>query len=108
MTIKDIIQHWRERKQKFKDEDMHERHTYLRKQKKISPEERELQRYIEEERQERIKKMVKAKRLQKTREDMFGTKHNALYAENVMVGHRKLFTNDNNIFARKQKGGKKK
>jgi hypothetical protein len=104
MTIKDILQRWKDRKEQFKTEDAHDRHIYLREQRKITPEERELNRYLEEKRQDKIKERVKKIRSERNTEALFSNKHNLLYAKNIMVGHKKIFSNDKNIF----KGGKKR
>lgn len=59
--------------------------------------ERELERYYEEERQKQIKLQLEAFRKQKQRE--FWSENKNWHNKNIMVGHKKILTNDNHMFS---------
>lgn len=99
MTLKDIIGKLYNKKEKFKEmED--EVHFQRRIQEKMkSADERELERYIEENRQARIKAQLGKIRKDKQKAMWHGK--TALDAPNVIVGHKNLMRQPN-IFVHNQ------
>jgi len=92
MGFKDFLARLREKKEGIKDMEMMQNAQERFEAKKLSSEERELGDYLEEDRQKKIKELVKKIRHDKNRETWSGRKFNPIFAENVIANQPKLFS----------------
>jgi hypothetical protein len=106
MTIKEFIQKFNSGgkiiKERIKQIDIEDRAENIVQSRKLSANERELNRYIKEEREKSIKQELDIVRKERQREINFD--HNALNAKNIIAGGdnllkaKKIFTNHKNMF----------
>lgn len=96
--IKNAISNWKAKKEEFKQLQRQRRMEKALNERELSSEERELNDYLERQRQARIKELVKKHRENLTHEFIFSKDGQPLAAPNVMKNHKKIFSEDNNIF----------
>ena len=107
MGIKEILQHFKEgsqrRKEMIKELDERIRIQKIVEDRQKSANERELERYLKEQREARIKKQLDRERKRRERDIKFG--HNPLDIPNIMkakwevMKEKNMFQNNQNIFS---------
>lgn len=93
--IQDLIRRRKEKKEAFKRMQMQDRMENALEERKLSNDERFFLRWQEEERQKRLKEIVKRIKHKQDREFWSGKKNNAVFASNI-------FRNNENIFRHSQ------
>ncbi|MCK9371138.1 hypothetical protein M0R04_14595 [Candidatus Dojkabacteria bacterium] len=93
--LKEMLQRYREKKNKFKEYQTEDRIQTLVEQRKKSSNERELEEYIEEDRQRKIDRAVKLYRMKKKAE---ARNMNMLKGKNIFKGHKSILTNNEKLF----------
>lgn len=105
MVLKEIIAKMREKKERFKemkDEDQMQETLATRKK---NSNERELDRFMEEERQKEIKIQLETFRMRRKDE---ARKENMLKGKNIFAGHKSILTDNKKLFSTRNnihKGG---
>ena len=96
-----IIQNFlKQRKERKEEEEGFKRTQHIQErfeEKKLSSNERELRRWLEEERQKRIKAALEKFRKRENDEIWGGRRGNSLSAPNITKNHKQLFTAENTI-----------
>lgn len=93
--LKEILAKLRERKDSFKDAQHSDRVAELIAQRKKNSNERELEGYLEEERQKKIKLQLDYFRAKQREENRRQT---VLGGKNVFSGHKSVLTENKNVF----------
>ncbi len=106
--IGDALRKWKAKRAEFKEMQRQDKMLKALEERKKSPEEREVESYMEDERQKKIKALAKRLRKKKQTELWNGREGNPAYAENIMRGNKNIFKGKNmfskmpNIFDGKQ------
>ena len=98
--IQDKLKEWKEKKNSLRDYEDFENFKEKFQAKKLSSDERELNRIIEERRQAIIKARLKSIRKRENEAFWSGRYKNPAYTKNVVANHKNLFSNNTNIFNR--------
>ena len=103
MSIKDIIDKWKGKKEEFRDMKSQDRMREILEQRKKNSNERELERFLEEERQVNIKEQLEAFRAKRREENREQT---MLGGKNIFKGHTSVLTDNKKLFSMKSSKGK--
>lgn len=94
-----LLQDWiRKRKEMKEEKESYERGQRIEERfhtKKLSSDERELNRFREEDRQKRIKQILERRRKIENDKMWRGKEGNPVYTKNVIANHQKLFSSGN-------------
>ena len=101
--IQDFIRKRREKKQHFQQMQLQDQMEETLEERKMSNDERLYLEFKEEDRQKRIKEIVKKIKKQKDREFWSGKKHNSLYADNMFKETNNIFKNQQSIMENDKK-----
>ena len=99
--IQNLIAKAQEKKAKFEEVQEDDRIHNKIAIRKLSANERELNKFREEDRQERIKQMLNHYRKKKREEIWHGRKNNPLYAKNIIANQQNPFKNQKPLFSGK-------
>lgn len=107
--IQNLIQKAREKKEMRQNMENQVSISEKIEQKRLSANERELNKYIEEDRQKKIKEVLNNYRKDRDNDIKFG--HNPIYIKNIvkddknLFKHKKIFSNQKNIFSGRKNNG---
>jgi len=104
MSIKGLIQRWKDRIEEFEDVKRQDRINELVVQRKKNSNERELERFLEEERQKNIKEQLEAFR-EKRREE--NRRQTILGGKNMFTGKATVLEDNDRLFKMKSTMGSK-
>jgi len=104
MTIADIFRKLKERKRMKEDFAREQNVVENFEEKKLSSDERELDKWREQARQKKIKEIVRKLRKKENDEVWSGRKSNPAAAPNIVANHKELFKNHNNMFSHMPNG----
>lgn len=91
--LRQLLERFRERNAKMQEADQDYRVAKTLEQRRKSADEREVERFIEEQRQEQIREQAKQIRAMKTAEAWKGT-NNILQERNVFLNHHSVLTDN--------------
>jgi len=98
MGVKELLAKWRSQKEEGKAIERQQRNIELMQEKKLSSDERELERFQKQEYDKKVKAALEQFRQRDNDRVWRGQEGNPLYTQNVVAGHKRLFGNDTNIF----------
>jgi len=98
MGVKELLAKWRSQKEERTSIERQQRNIELMQEKKLSSDERELERFQKQDYDKKVKEALAQFRQRDNDKVWRGQEGNPLYTPNVVAGHKRLFGNDSNIF----------